>query len=125
MTPEILHLLDRLKPDKVKQARLLIDHLNGHRLLPSTEHELQQIEKCTQKEYRKQQAAAKAAANMAAIQQAEADKAALEAALATHLAHTTRVATLTTGATQEQADDEAEKAVAEAIGGPHPTQMTT
>ncbi len=42
LTPEILHLLDRLEPDKSKQARLLIDRLIGQRELPSMEQELQQ-----------------------------------------------------------------------------------
>ncbi len=67
LTPKILHLLDRLEPDKGKQARLLTDHLTGRRELPSTEQELhQQLEKRAQKEYMKQQAAAEAAANRAA-----------------------------------------------------------
>ncbi len=67
LTPEILHLLDRVEPDKVKQARLLTYHLTGQRQLPLTEQALhQQLEKWAQKEYRKQQAAAKAAAKAAA-----------------------------------------------------------
>ena len=65
----------------------------------------------------KQQVAAEAAANMAANQQSEAEKAALEAAMATHLANTAREATLAARATNEQADVEAEKAYAEALGG--------
>ena len=40
LTPEILHLLDRLEPDKGKQARLLTEHLTGQRNLPSTEAKL-------------------------------------------------------------------------------------
>jgi hypothetical protein len=36
LTPEILHLLDILEPDKGKQARLLTEHLTGQRTLPST-----------------------------------------------------------------------------------------
>ena len=34
-------LLDHLKPDKGKQARLLTEHLRGQRILPYTEQELQ------------------------------------------------------------------------------------
>jgi len=37
ITAEILHLLDRLEPDKVKQARLMTEHIAGHRVLPTTE----------------------------------------------------------------------------------------
>jgi len=51
LPPEILHLLDRLEPDKGKQARLLTDHLTGQQQLPSTEQELHQhLEKQAQKE---------------------------------------------------------------------------
>ena len=42
LTPEILHLLDRLEPDKGKQAKRLTCHLTHQRHLPSTEHELHQ-----------------------------------------------------------------------------------
>jgi hypothetical protein len=61
---------------------------------------------------------------MAAIQQAEAENTALESAMATHRAHTAKAATLASEATYDQANDEAEKAVAEAIEGPHPAHMT-
>ena len=37
LTSEILHLIDRLEPDKGKQAKLLAEHLIGQRTLPSTE----------------------------------------------------------------------------------------
>ena len=81
LTPEILHLLDRLEPDKGKQARLLTEHLTGQRTLPATEQELQQqLEKRTQRELRKQQAAAEASATILA----RAEQEALEAALAAH-----------------------------------------
>ena len=106
--------MDRLEPDKGKQARLLTEHLTGQRQLPSTEQELHQhLEKQAQREIKKQMAAAEVAANVAATQHAEAEKAALEAAMAPHLAQTTKVATLAAGATIEQKDAEA----AEAIGG--------
>jgi len=46
LTPEILHLLDRLEPEKGKHARMLTEHLTGQRLLLATELELQaQMEK--------------------------------------------------------------------------------
>ena len=110
--------MDRLEPDKGKQARLLTDHMTGEWQLPSTEQELHQhLENQAQKEYKKQIAATEAAKNWAATQQAEAEMAALEAAMATHLAQTTRAAALAARATTEQADAEAAKAAAEAIGG--------
>jgi len=62
---------------------------------------------------------------MAATQQAGAKKTALEVAMAAYLANTTRAATLAAGATHEQANVEAEKAIAEALGGPHPAHKTT
>ena len=40
LTPEILHLLYRLEPNKRKHARMLIEHLTGQRQLPATEQEL-------------------------------------------------------------------------------------
>jgi len=73
----------------------------------------------------KHQAAAKAAANRAATKQTEAEKTALEAAMAGHLANTSRAATLASCATYEHADAEAEKSFAEALGGIHPSHMTT
>jgi hypothetical protein len=64
LTPEILHLFDRLEPDKGRQERLLDDHFTGQRLLPSTEQELQtQLEKKAQRKLRKQHGIVKAAAN--------------------------------------------------------------
>ena len=36
LTPEILHLLDKLEPNKGKEARLLTEHLTRQRNLPST-----------------------------------------------------------------------------------------
>jgi len=41
LTPEIMSMLDKHEPDKTKQAKLLTEHLSGHRILPSTEEELQ------------------------------------------------------------------------------------
>ena len=42
LTTEILAMLDRHEPYKSKQAKLLIEHLAGQRVMPSTEEELQQ-----------------------------------------------------------------------------------
>ena len=42
LTLEILAMLDRHERDKSKHAKLLIWHLAGQRVLPSTEEELQQ-----------------------------------------------------------------------------------
>ena len=67
LTPEIPFLLDRLEPDKGKQAKMLIEHLTGQRQLPATEQELHtQLENRAFKDIRKQQAAAEASANTAA-----------------------------------------------------------
>jgi hypothetical protein len=46
MITVILHLLDRMKPDKVKQSRLLTNYSTRQRLLPSAEQKpSQQSEK--------------------------------------------------------------------------------
>jgi len=42
LTPEILLLLDRLDPDKGRQAKLLTEHLTRQRVVSSTEEELNQ-----------------------------------------------------------------------------------
>jgi hypothetical protein len=62
---------------------------------------------------------------MANTHQAEAKKTALEAAITAHLNSKAKAAPLAVGATNEQAEAEAEKAVAEALGGHHPTHMTS
>ena len=124
LTPEILHLLDRLEPDKGKQARLLTEHLTGQRLLPSTEQELQQhLEKQAQREIRKQVAAAEAAAHKAATQQAETEKAALEAAMAAHLAQQAMGAALAAEATQEEVIAAGQSAMDAATGAGSSAQL--
>ena len=66
LTPEILQLLDRLEPDKGKQARLLTDPLIGQRTLPSTESELQtHLERWAARELKRQQVSAEACAKAA------------------------------------------------------------
>ena len=79
----ILQLLDRLEPDKGKQAWLLTEHLTGLRTLPNTEHELQKLlERKVEKEIKRQQAATEAAANRVAEEQMETHEAAMAANLA-------------------------------------------
>jgi len=66
LTPETLHLLDRLELDKGKQTRLLTEHLTWQSILPATEEELQQhMERKVAREIKRQHAAAEAAANKA------------------------------------------------------------
>ncbi len=100
LTPEILHLLDKLEPDKGKQARLLTEHLTGQRTLPSTKAELQtHMERRAARELKRHQVSAKAAAKAAADQ----DKADHEAALAAHVGQQAMATALTAGATNEEA----------------------
>jgi septal ring factor EnvC (AmiA/AmiB activator) len=113
LTPEILQLLDRLEPDKGKQARLLTEHLTEQRTLPSTEQELQKLlERKAEKEIKRQQAAAEAAANKAAEEHMEAH----EAAMTAHLAQQAMEAALAARATQDEAIA-AGKAIMEAAAG--------
>jgi len=84
LTPEIPLLLDRLEPDKGKQARLLAEPLTRQRTLPNTEQELHKLlERKAEKEIERQHASAETAANRAAEEHMEAH----EAAMAAHLAH--------------------------------------
>jgi hypothetical protein len=100
LTPEILQLLDRIELDKGKQARLLTEHLTGHRTLLSTEQELHKLlERKTEKEIKREQVAAEAAANRAAEEQMEAH----EAAMAAHLAQHAMATVLAARATQDEA----------------------
>jgi hypothetical protein len=83
LTPEILLLLDRLEPDKGKQARLLTEHLTRQRTLPCTKQELQKpLQRKAEKDIKRQHSTTKAAANGATNDYMEAH----EAAMATHLA---------------------------------------
>ena len=101
LTPEILHLLDRLDPDKGKQDRLLTEHMIGQQTLPSTEAELQtHLERRAAKELKRQQVATEAAANKATTNQDRADH---EAAMAAHIGQQAMSTTLADGATNEEA----------------------
>jgi len=67
LTPEILLLLDRIEPDKRKQARLLTEHLIGQKTLPCTEEELLLLlERKAGREIKRQHAARETASNRAA-----------------------------------------------------------
>jgi len=121
LTPEILHLLDRLEPDKGKQARLLTEHLTGQRSLPATEEELQtHLERRAAREHKRQQAAAEAAANKAAADQDRADH---EAAMAAHMAQQAMASALAAGATNEEALAAGVAAQAAALGAGDSAQM--
>ena len=99
LTPEILHFLDRLEPDKGKQAKMLTEHLTGQHQLPATEQELHtQLEKQVLKDLKKQQAAAKAAANRAA-ERAEMETTLHIYAILQQIADIARSAALAVGAT--------------------------
>jgi hypothetical protein len=66
LTPEILHLLDRLEPDKGRQARLLTEHLTGQSILLAKEEELQQRpERKVARDIKRHHAAAEATTNKA------------------------------------------------------------
>jgi len=100
LNPEILHLLDRLEPDKGKQAKLLTEHLTGQRNLPSTEAELQtQLERRAAREFKRQQVATEADAKATTDQ----DRADHQAALAAHMGQQAMETTLAAGATNEEA----------------------
>ena len=83
LTPEFLLLMDRLEPDKGKQARLITEHLTRHMTLPCTEHGLHKLlERKAEKEIKRRQVVAKAAANMVANEMMETHEAAMAAQLA-------------------------------------------
>ena len=100
LTPEILLLLDRLEPDKGKQARLLAEQLTGQGTLPCTEQKLQKLlERKAEKELSRQLGAAEAAANMAADEHMEAH----EEAMVAHLAQQAMAVARAACATNEEA----------------------
>ncbi len=121
LTPEILYLLDRLEPDKGKQARLLTEHLTGQRSLPSTEAELQtHLKRRAARELKREQVAAEAAATKAAEDQDRADH---EAAMAAHMAQHAMEAALAARATHEEAIAAGVAAQATTLGGGETPQM--
>jgi hypothetical protein len=103
LTPEILHLIDRLEPDKGKHDRMLTNHLTRPRLLLATEHKLHaQLEKRAQKDLRKQQVVAEATANRAA-ELADMGKALHTDVMLQQITDTTRSEALAAGAIEEEA----------------------
>ncbi len=115
ITPEILLLLDRLEPDKVKQSRLLTEHINGHRALPTTEEELQQLlEKRTRRALERERALtdAKRIAAEKALAEAEELRKVNELVISDYAAQA-REAALNAGKTVEEADAAEAKAAAE------------
>ena len=116
LTPEILAMLDRHKPDKSKHAKLFTEHLAGQRVLPSTDEELQQhLERKAKREADRLLVAAKAKAHgqehpslTAAAQQAK------NAAVVQTFAKRAREAALAAGATQESAEAATTMAAADA-----------
>ena len=121
LTPEILHLLNILKPDKGKQARLLTDHLTGQRSLPSTESELHtHMERRIAREFKRQQVATEAAANKGAEDQDRADH---EAAMAAHMSQHAMAAALSARTTHEKVIATGVAAQSAALGVGETTQM--
>jgi len=121
LTPDILHLLHRLEPDKGKHARLFTEHLTGQRSLPSTEAELQtHLERRAARDLKRQQTAAEAASNKAAADQDRSDH---EAAMDAHMAQQAMAIALAAGATHEEALAPRVAAQAPALGAGDPAQM--
>ena len=112
--------MDRLEPDKGKQARFLTEHLTRQRTLPCTEQELQKLlERKEEKEIKRQHATSEAAAKRAVDEQTEAH----EAAMAAHLAKQTMAAALVAGATNEEAIAAGQAAMEAATGARSSAQM--
>ena len=108
--------MDRLEPDKGRQAKLLTEHLRGQRVLPSIENELlQQLEQIAKKEFERHQAAEKKTKHRAASeQQAAYAREVIQADIVATFGRMAREAALAAGATVEQAMEVEEKAAAEA-----------
>ena len=103
LTSEILHLLDRLEPDKGKQARLLTEHLTRQSIFHVTKEELQQhLERKVAMEMNRQHAASEEAA-IREFKEHEANTLGHEADMAAHLAQHAMAATLAARATTEEA----------------------
>jgi hypothetical protein len=115
ITAEILLLLDRLEPDKIKQAKYLSEHIAGHRALPTTEEELQAIlDKRTRRAIEREQAAAessRAAAERALAEAAEQRR--VNETVISDYAEQARDAALAAGKSQEEEAAAYHKAAAE------------
>ena len=118
LTLEILHLLDKMKLDKGKQARLLTKHLTRQRLFPSKDQELHsQLEKLAHRKTRQQHESTKRTTNKEAAAQSESDKAAHEETIVTHLANMAKETSIAARAIEEHAQATSHKAAEEAING--------
>jgi hypothetical protein len=115
ITAEILHLLDRLEPDKVKQATLMTEHIAGHRVLPTTEQELQDIfEKRARRAIEREQAAAESSRAAEERAQAEAaEQRRVNETVISDYAEQARDAALAAGKSQEEAAAAYHKAAVE------------
>jgi hypothetical protein len=114
ITPEILLLLDRLEPDKVKQSRLLTEHIAGHRALPATEEELQTIlEKRTRRALEREQAAAETSRAAAERAQKEFEQRQVNETVIAEYSTAARDAALAAGKTPSEAAEIEARAAAE------------
>ena len=89
-------MMDRYEPDKSKHAKLLIEHLAGQRVLPSTEEELQHhLERKAKRESDRLLAPVEAEAiRQEQIRQAEAAQKTMNAAIVQTFAKRAREAAL-------------------------------
>jgi len=101
LIPEILAMLDKHEPDKIKQAEMLTEHLARQRVLPSTEEKLQQhLERKAKREAKRHLAATEAEAHMMEqAKQAEAAQHARTARVIATFAKRAKEATLPARAT--------------------------
>ena len=113
--------MDRLEPDKGKQARILTEHFTRQRSVPSTESELQTcMERRAARELKRQQLPTEAAANKASEDQ---DKADHETAMAAHMSQQSMATALAAGATNEEAIVAGVAAQSTALGAGDTTQI--
>jgi len=115
LTPEILAMLERHEPDKVKQAKMLIKHLSGQMTRPSTEEDLEQhLERKAKRETDRLMAAAEAeATTQDKIKQAEAAKQAHNAIVIATFAKRAKDAAIAARASTKNAEAARKAAAAE------------
>ena len=108
--------MDRLEPDKGRQAKLLTEHLTRQRVLPSIEEELlHQLEQKAKREVERQQAAEeKAKHREVAEHQATNSQEVIQADIVATFGRMVREVALTAGATMEQALEAERKAATDA-----------
>ena len=115
LTPEILAMMDRHEPDKTKQAKMLTEHLAGHKTLPSTEEELQEhLERKSKREANILLAAPNVeSTRQEGAMQAEVTRRAQHANVIATFAKRAKDATIVTWATAEEAETTRHVAAAE------------